>query len=612
MRKTFALLLILFFVATAVKLHAQDPRYDAWYQSLVKEFTLNPDGSTDMRYQKIQKLLSYRAFHRLYGETFIVYNPAFQQLKINEAFTVMADGRKVSVPANAFNEVLPGFAANAPDFSNLREMVITHTGLERNATIHLDYQVHTSAGAVQALMGNELLAASEPAGSLIIRIRIPEGKTLLYEPFNGAGEPERSKEAGFTVYTWKRQNVPAVSSEDFQAGGTGSYPRILFTTAAKPGDLYTSLVSLPAFQQNLSEPMKAAIAKLSEENKDKFELALKIQELVVDQLRYYPVSFSYALFQCRQAEQVWNGNGGTSVEKATLLASLMKEAGMNAYVVAVVKTPDARSKACSFAGIEDFAVAVNFKKEDTWYFSVTALNAINLKWSLPGRSFVTLIPGQKAEVVPAGEPAQLTRITGTLVVSSDPKITGELLVYQDGSAFPYAGMKRDPKKMKKALTGGLGSADIQDAKSTILNPENGAQTFIVNSDKPLKRDSGFINLTLPSMSSGIDNWYIKTLSSKRETSFEIPSLAEEKYSYTFTLPSNLSVFTPGQEITIKNKAGEFSWEVSKASGKVTVRRQIKFNQREFNPQLFREFKELMDGWNNPRYRELIFTVRDGK
>ncbi len=110
---------------------AQNEKYDAVYEQLTREYTLNSDGSMDFRFIKKQKLQTYRAFHNLYGETFVVYDTVRQQLKINEVFTTMADGKKIPAPGNAFNPALPGFAANAPAYNSLREMVITHTGLER-------------------------------------------------------------------------------------------------------------------------------------------------------------------------------------------------------------------------------------------------------------------------------------------------------------------------------------------------------------------------------------------------------------------------------------------------------------------------------------------------
>ena len=159
--KSLTILLLLAALFLSYQTSAQDEKYDAWYISLLKEYTLNSDGSMDFRYIKQQKLLTYRAFHNLYGETLIIYNPTFQKVKINEVYTMMADGKKIAAPQNSFNEVLPGYAANAPAYNSLREMVITHTGLERNAIINLDYHLHTGKGVFPALTGNELLAENE-------------------------------------------------------------------------------------------------------------------------------------------------------------------------------------------------------------------------------------------------------------------------------------------------------------------------------------------------------------------------------------------------------------------------------------------------------------------
>ena len=118
MKKIFPFILA-FSLLSAAGVRAQNsnpattPSSDAQYISLLKEYTLNSDGSMDYRYIKEQKLITYRAFHNLYGETFITYNPFFQKLTVNKCFTVMADGKTVETPSNAFNEILPSFAAGA-------------------------------------------------------------------------------------------------------------------------------------------------------------------------------------------------------------------------------------------------------------------------------------------------------------------------------------------------------------------------------------------------------------------------------------------------------------------------------------------------------------------
>ena len=112
---------------------------EAHFRKIRKEFTLSPDNKLTVNYYKELEINSLMALNNLYGETFIVYNPDFQKLKINSAFTRLANGDTLHIPQNALNEVLPSFAANAPAYNHLKEMVVTHTGLEPGACIHLNY-----------------------------------------------------------------------------------------------------------------------------------------------------------------------------------------------------------------------------------------------------------------------------------------------------------------------------------------------------------------------------------------------------------------------------------------------------------------------------------------
>jgi len=591
-----------------VQLRAQDEKYDAIYLSLVREYTLNPDGSMDYHFAKQQKLLSYRAFHNLYGETFIVYDPLSQKLKINEAFTLMADGKKVITPENAFNEVLPASAANAPAYNNLREMVITHTGLERNAIINLDYQLHTQQGNFPALMGNEILAEPEPVKSLVLKIRIPAGQSLHFKMLNGDYQPEKTSEGDYQVYTWNLSNIPAISSEEAQPGVNEKYPRLIFSTSDKREEVYSFLTNQTAFRAAPVERMKNTVNEWLTGIKEKFDKALKLQEKIVNDMRLYPIALRTTLYQCRTPEQIWNENGGTPIEKAVLLATLLKSAGIDAQVAAVVRTALADEKIATLADIEDFAVKAEFRDRGTWYFSVSGINSVNLKLSLPGRSFIALKPGEKVSVTTTGNPKQMIKTIGTFIVSSDPRLTGEVSMYFEGGVYPLAGLQRDKNRMRNSLSGNLIGNDTANLKVSTLNSENGFQTYIVQSVKPFRKDSNFYYFILPVVTSGIDSWGIKTLSQKRENPYEIPSMADESYSYTITLPASLACFTPDKKLSVSNKAGTFTWEVKNENGKLSVRRQLKFSERIFPATEYRDFKILMDYWNNMWYRQLIFTV----
>ena len=605
---TLVIFLISASLHLAPQLRAQDEKYDASYVSLVKEYTLNPDGSMDYRHRKQLKLLTYRAFHSLYGETFVVYDPSVQKLKINESFTVMADGKKISAPENSYNEVLPAYAANAPAYNALREMVITHTGLERNATITLDYEIHTAKGVCPALMGHELLAENEPVKHLEIRVRIPAGQNLQFQLYNGEYQPEKSTDGAYQLYSWKMDDLPAISSEEAQPGSNERYPWLVFSTSGDRKEAFSCLTGQPAFKFEMTQPMQNLVNSIVADSRDKFEIALKMQEKVVNDLRFYPIPLRPALFLCRTPEQTWNSNGGTAIEKAVLLTALLKAAGMDATVTGIARTAFMDDHVGTLADIEDFAVRVENRERGTWYFSVSGLNSVNLKLTLPGRSFISLQPGEKPGNSRSENPSQVVTVLGTFIVSSDPKLTGEISIYFNGSAYPFAGLLRDKKKMKNSITGGLIGKDTNNLKISTLNTENGFETYTVRSDKPFRQDSNYFYFSLPVSTSGIEGWGIRTLSGKRETPYEIPSVADETYAYTITMPANLALFTPAKKFAVNNKAGSFEWELKTDKGKVSVTKQLKFSDRIFEGPAYDDFKTLMDHWNNPWYRQVIFTM----
>ena len=173
---------------------------DAVFEKIEKTYTLNDNGSIDYRYYKKLKLITHHSFNRLYGETFIVYNPLHQQVQINKAIVTQKDGKVIKAPENAFNEILPQFAADAPYYNHLREMVVTHAGTDIDAVIELDYTIHTDPGYFPALMADEVLSESSPVLQEVIIVKLPDWKNLHYKVFNLRTAPVVTKSGGFNEY----------------------------------------------------------------------------------------------------------------------------------------------------------------------------------------------------------------------------------------------------------------------------------------------------------------------------------------------------------------------------------------------------------------------------
>jgi hypothetical protein len=602
----FKILVILFGVFLTGSLSAQYEAWDAVYQKIIKEYTLEPDGRMVYRYIKEQKLQTYRAFHNLYGETFIIRDTTRQDLKINEVYTVMADGRKMATPANAFNDVLPEYAANAPAYNMLREMVITHTGLERGATIHLDYQLTSRKGILPALSGCEILAEKEPVVRYEIHLRVPADTKLNYHLMNSEQKPVVVNEGSYRRYSWVFAEVPALSAEENQPA-VSQAPTLLFTTAGKMEDVLNWWTAQPAFSFQISEEMKTTVNRFKEEIKDRWMQVFRIQELVTDEIRHYPVPASAALYSVRTPEACWNSGGATTSEKAVLLTSMLLYAGFDAQVACIAKSQQAGLKMGIPDILEDFCVMVDMKEKGIWYLSVTETNNLNLRNTLSERTMFLIDKSKKISVENSAVAAYNIVVNGTFIVSSDPALTGEVSLYMNNAAYPQFGLLRDWKRMRNTLSGQLIKSDSSALKKSVINNDNATQVFIAQNNKPFKSDSNLYFFRLPVVNTGVEGWYLKVLFEKRAASFEIPARADERYIFTITLPEGMSLFTPEKSLNISNKAGSFSFELKNENGKVKIERSLKLTEKIIPVALYADFKALMDFWNHPWYRQVVFV-----
>lgn len=127
----------------------------------------------------------------LYGETFITYDPQYQELKIHESYTRQKDGTIVKTPDNAFVEVLPSSAKDAPAYNRLKEMVVVHTGLELGATIVLDYSIVSRAGYLPALDVCCPVRELSPIKEFTCTVEVPSGVELHTELLNSSVRPQK-------------------------------------------------------------------------------------------------------------------------------------------------------------------------------------------------------------------------------------------------------------------------------------------------------------------------------------------------------------------------------------------------------------------------------------
>lgn len=415
---------------------------EARFGKLSKTYTLHADGSQELRVQKELTLYTHAAMNSLYGETFIVYNPQYQQLEIHDSYTRQKDGTIIRTPDNAFVEVLPSAAANAPAYNGLKEMVVVHTGLELGATICLDYSIKSQAGYLPELDICCPIKELSPIDEFTFRIEVPEGKTLHYELLNASARPAEANKDGMKSITWKLKNVeprpysyPSLRSSLglVQQAASGMMPVLVASTWTNYADALKALTrQFAAGDRTVVENKLTELKQVAQKDSTDLRTAIAAYMDGLYRSNQCKVSLGEAGYRLRPASEVIRSAYGTQAELVNLDVTLQKAAGLKAEVavcalrpsvtdncglgsiVSVVAKSDATPKGVALQGTEEARLQN--------YMTVTDLQAQPLE--LPFRS----IQGTQQDVLEVKADNSQSLPDGWQVVSLKP-ISAALPLY---------------------------------------------------------------------------------------------------------------------------------------------------------------------------------------
>ncbi len=322
---------------------------EAEFRKLSKTYTLRADGSQELRVQKELTLFTHAAMNGLYGETFIVYDPEFQELTIHESYTRQKDGTVIKTPSNALVEVLPSSAANAPAYNHLKEMVVVHTGLELGATIYLDYSIVSKAGYLPELDVCCPVKELSPVKEFIFRLNVPAGKSVRYELLNASAKPVIAQGNGMKSFIWTLKDVaPRPYAYPFERGNLGLVQAVasgmmpVFVASTWPG--YTEAVKYlqKQFAVGNTSVVEGKVAELTqglEGNPQAMRNAIANYMAGLYQLGHCNVSLQDAGYRLRPASEVITSAYGTQAELVNLDVTLQRAAGLEAEVAVCALRP---------------------------------------------------------------------------------------------------------------------------------------------------------------------------------------------------------------------------------------------------------------------------------
>jgi hypothetical protein len=582
---------------------------DARFQKITRTYTLNPDGSMDYQYQHELDLYTHFSFNRLYGETFIVYNPEHQELKVNRSETKTAEGKMVPSPDNAFNEVLPRFAEGAPPYHQLREMVVTHTGLEKNSTIFLDYNLHTEAGYKPFLMEDAVLSETSPVNELVIKVRFPKDKELNYQLLNAEENLNISNKGDMKEYKWVFKDLDATSKEDQQPAYHENLPRLLFSTTNL--EQATSWL-MDQFSYDLPASIGDGVKETLQDKQNKMDSILAIRDMVANHINHFDIPPEYKGYTLHSNEQVLENNGGTTFEKTVLLASMLRKIGVEANPVAIIPDAFHSKEMGNLKTWKEYYVQFHHQDKPI-YLSAIHESRYNNLYEHAGEAHLLLNDAQgESDVLNVEQSVSKKHLEGSFTLSPSLNIQGDVTADLSHCENPYLQMEENEEAAKSVLSPGFPAASLSEYTVDEMTPEQSGISYKVQHRLSPDQQNGYRFISIPLTETGLDHSHLEILTAERESPFAISWPIDVRYQYTINLPESMELVNEGVDIEKSGELGEVTIQIQESDDQVTINRHLRINKKIISPANYQMFREMISLWQKDKHKSLVLKDTEEK
>ena len=576
--KIINILFILLFISSC-QLSKTDQENDAIFKSIKKVYELKEDGSITYHYQHQLKYITHLSFNRLYGESFIIFNPNYQELKFKEVETTTVDGRIIPSPENAFNEVLPRFAAGVPDYNHLREMVVTHTGLELGCVVDFDYEINSKAGYLPFLNENILLQERVPVENLEIIVKVPNEIDLNYKLLNHTNQAKIDKKDGYKTYSWTFKNLAGETYERNQPHDQAFVPRLLFSSVNMEQALETVINTK---KDPLSNQMKGFVKKSISEQEKEIEIIRELQKMVNNDLNEIHIPLEYSAYSTRSLQDVWNSNSGTSIEKIILLNEFIQNASLKSEIIYALPADYYDEKLGIVNGTGHFYILTNLNGEET-IIATDPHQSNNLALNLKNSVLLNMDGTAVSLPVSESEVAPEFSAKGEFSLNESGDLSGKLNIIVKGLKNPYLDFLEDAESAKQVIKSVSSGKSIENFEVIKFDQNESETQANIKLDEIWKNQGNYYFFNLPASNYGIQGEHLPNMYQNRKTLLQLSESINESYNFSIQLPDSIIMVAPIiKELT--NSVGEVKINIQAENQVIQISKQLKINESTITPE----------------------------
>ena len=542
-------ILIIIAICAMSTVMAKAPEKDAVYKLISESYTLNTDGSTEFRKRTELQIFTRMTFDH-FGETFITYNPDFQELIINEAYTIRKDGSKVETPENAFNPMLPEGCTKCERLNGIRTMVVTHTALEYDAVIVLDYTIRSKNFFFQELLEKVDLQEEVPVEKYVVSVTSPDYKPAKFV-LNGklSYTETESTDKGMKTTVMTFTNLPEYPTDEYIF--PGDYKAVTFYTMDEPHLIIGKIAQQNAMQKFSNQKITDFFMSRFTEEMTDMDKVLSVRDYIHDNIQTNHLDANVLNYMFASPQQVWESNCALPIEKNILLAGVLQSLGNDAQL--------------AFMGnslASDLKTVVRIQRNGaTDYISANEIEELSLDAFFAPATLIMQdgkIENVTAQPISVERVAEITLESGKL---DDPVVKME--------------QKVESPQMKYLLVHGTGATEVSVSQLT----------------------GKYYEMTIDDGQYGTP---IRSVNIHNDRKYDVDTKeSSEKYGYTVKLPANARCLTKTSHKEITVEGAKLLIDVVVGGNTIMITRTLSLPKEGISAKSSKKFKAMMGEWETP-------------
>ncbi len=329
-----------------------------------KRRIVHKDGSATNIYHSIIRINNDKGRER-YGEFTIDYDSTFESVRILRARTIKSTGEELeAVSIKDF-----AIAEDYPLYTDQRQIVISMPGVEAGAILECFYIVEEFTRSVFGKQFQDLFFFQwqDPVMISKYQLKVPKGTQFKYETYNIKLNPKITEEKDSLIYTWEYRDIPPLLPEPYMPYYANVLPQLWITTYPNWETISDWFASITYPQIRGDKAIEEKVKELTQDKRTREEKIKAIYNYVISNIRYVGLEYGIRGVMPHQAPEIFKVKYGDCKDKAVLLITMLRLAGIESYYT-LVNTRFSTSLKKELPGFQfDHAIcAVPLK--DKWLF----------------------------------------------------------------------------------------------------------------------------------------------------------------------------------------------------------------------------------------------------